>query len=165
MTKYAKYGIIKIVIQNICAMTTDGIRAHGLVIPAKMGCITTNENYTNEVIYMDFATIMKYLEQGFTLEQIEQMRTANEKNTAGKPAGGAASDTAPAADTAPASDPAPASDAAPAWVEGLSKSIEKLTMTMQAQALANTSISAPKDIQTQADEILANIINPTKTKE
>lgn len=110
---------------------------------------------------MDFATIMKYLEQGFTLEQIEQMRTANEKNTAEKPAG----DTAPAAGAAPASDPAPAADTAPAWVDSLSKSIEKLTMTMQAQALANTSINAPKDIQTQADEILANIINPTKSKE
>lgn len=109
---------------------------------------------------MDFATIMKYLEQGFTLEQIEQMKTANEKNTAVKPAGDA-----PAGDAAPASDPAPAADTAPAWVDSLSKSIEKLTMTMQAQALANTSINAPKDIQTQADEILANIINPTKTKE
>lgn len=111
---------------------------------------------------MDFATIMKYLEQGFTLEQIEQMKTANEKNTAGNPAGDAPADPTSAA---PASDPAPAADTAPAWVEGLSKSIEKLTMTMQAQALANTSISAPKDIQTQADEILANIINPTKPKE
>lgn len=108
---------------------------------------------------MDFATIMKYLEQGFTLDQIEQMRTANEKNTA------PASDTAPAADTTPASDPASAADTVPAWVDSLSKSIEKLTMTMQAQALANTSINAPKDIQTQADEILANIINPTKPKE
>lgn len=102
---------------------------------------------------MDFATIMKYLEQGFTLEQIEQMKTANDKNTAAAPAG----------DNTPA-EPAPA-EPAPAWVDSLSKSIEKLTMTMQAQALANTSISAPKDIQTQADEILANIINPTKTKE
>ena len=112
---------------------------------------------------MDFATIMKYLEQGFTLEQIEQMKTANEKNTAAAPA--APSGAAPASDTAPASDPAPAGDTAPAWVDSLSKSIEKLTMTMQAQALANTSINAPKDIQTQADEILANIINPTKPKE
>ena len=100
---------------------------------------------------MDFATIMKYLEQGFTLGQIEQMKTANEKNTA--------------AGSEPAADAAPAADATPAWVDSLSKSIEKLTMTMQAQALANTSISAPKDIQAQADEILANIINPTKPKE
>lgn len=107
---------------------------------------------------MDFATILKYLEQGFTLEQIEQMKTLNDKNTAAAPA-----EPAPAAPAEPA-EPAPA-EPTPAWVDSLSKSIEKLTMTMQAQALANTSISAPKDIQTQADEILANIINPTKPKE
>lgn len=161
MTNYTKYGIIKLVIQNICAMVTAGSGAHGYTIPLKMYCITTNENYTNEVIYMDFATIMKYMEQGFTLEQIEQMKTANEKNAAGSTPAGAA----PAGAAAPETPAEPASDTAPSWVDSLTKSIEKLTMTMQAQALANTSINAPKDIQTQADEILANIINPTKTKE
>ena len=115
---------------------------------------------------MDFATIMKYLEQGFTLEQIEQMKTANEKNTAQAASGTgaqAASDTG--AQAASGAAQAASDNAAPAWVDGLSKSIEKLTMTMQAQALANTSINAPKDIQAQADEILANIINPTNKKE
>ena len=107
---------------------------------------------------MNFATIMKYLEQGFTLEQIEQMKTANEKNTAQAASGTGAQAASGAAQAA-------SDNAAPAWVDGLSKSIEKLTMTMQAQALANTSINAPKDIQAQADEILANIINPTNKKE
>ena len=114
---------------------------------------------------MDFATIMKYLEQGFTLEQIEQMKTANEKNTAAGSEPAADDTPAPAADAVPAAPAAPAADAAPAWADSLTKTIEKLTMTMQAQALANTSMAAPKDIQTQADEILASIINPTFKKE
>ena len=123
---------------------------------------------------MNFATIMKYLEQGFTLEQIEQMKTANEKNTAQAASGtgaqaasgtGAQAASGTGAQAASGAAQAASDNAAPAWVDGLSKSIEKLTMTMQAQALANTSINAPKDIQAQADEILANIINPTNKKE
>lgn len=116
---------------------------------------------------MDFTTIMKYLEQGFTLEQIEQMKTLNDKNSA-QPG---TNDKTPANDnnSQSADSATPTNDtvdnAVPVWADSLGRQIEKLTHTIQAQALANTNIPTPKDIQTQADEILANIINPTKSKE
>ena len=101
---------------------------------------------------MDFTEIMGYLEQGFTLAQIKEMQT---KDTANQQAKADPKQPEP-------SQPEPKTDDTPAWAETLNKTIETLTRTMQAQALAGTNISAPKDIQTQADEILANIINPTK---
>ena len=117
---------------------------------------------------MDFATILKYLEQGFTLEQIEQMKILNEKNSAQT---GAGDITTPNNDdkssvSIDVSKPNETKDdPAPVWADSLSKTIEKLTMTIQAQALSNSSIPAPKDIQSQADDILASIINPTFKKE
>ena len=102
---------------------------------------------------MDFTEIMGYLEQGFTLAQIKEMQTKDAEN-AGK------ADPKQPESAQPI--PEPKTDDTPAWAETLNKTIETLTRTMQAQALAGTSIAAPKDIQTQADEILANIINPTK---
>ena len=97
---------------------------------------------------MDFTEIMNYLEKGFTLEQIKQMQEKDTQNQAQQ--------------TQDNNTPAqPAQPAQPEWVTALNASITKLTHTIQANALSNTSINAPKDIQAQTDDILANIINPT----
>lgn len=117
---------------------------------------------------MDFATIMKYLENGFTLEQIEQMKTLNDKNSAQS-----GTDTktdsenidSQSADSAKS--PTIETDntnSVPVWADSLTKQIEKLTHTIQAQALANTSMNAPKSLEDETSDILANIINPTFNK-
>lgn len=103
---------------------------------------------------MDFTEIMNYLEQGFTLEQIKQMQEKDTQNQAQQ----TQDNNTPAQPETPAQ---PAQPEPPEWVTALNDSITKLTHTIQANALSNTSINAPKDIQAQTDDILANIINPT----
>lgn len=106
---------------------------------------------------MDFTEIMNYLEQGFTLEQIKQMQEKDTQNQVQQ-----TQDNNTPAQPAPPEQPAqPAQPEPPEWVTALNASITKLTHTIQANALSNTSINAPKDIQAQTDDILANIINPT----
>lgn len=117
---------------------------------------------------MDFTTIMKYLEQGFTLEQIEQMKTLNDKNSAQT----GTDDKTPTIDenksqlndSAKSSATDSVDNAVPVWADSLTKQIEKLTHTIQAQALSSTSMNAPKSIDEEANDILANIINPTFPK-
>lgn len=103
---------------------------------------------------MDFTEIMNYLEKGFTLEQIKQMQEKDTQNQAQQ----TQDNNTPAQPESPAQ---PAQPEPPEWVTALNASITKLTHTIQANALSNTSINAPKDIQAQTDDILANIINPT----
>lgn len=110
---------------------------------------------------MNFTEIKELLDRGFTPEQVMQLNAQPEK-----PAAPAASEpeTKQPEPTAPAE---PAAPAAPAGVtadqfNALQNSINELTKTIQANAIANsttTGQSVEKDM-----DILANILNPSIKK-
>lgn len=117
---------------------------------------------------MNFSEIMKYLEQGFTLEQIEQMKSMNDKNTASRTGASIADSATPKNDNPPV-DPVVSDNQAnaqpPEWAVSLNKTIENLTRTMQATALMSATGKEPINASEQADGILASIINPTYGKD
>lgn len=106
---------------------------------------------------MNFSQIMKFLEQGLTVDEIQQIID--------KSAASAGNDTNAAKKETP-SEPKKADtetqNTEPDWVTALNKNISDLTKTMQANAILNSNINATpaKSIDERADEILANILNP-----
>lgn len=113
---------------------------------------------------MKFDEIMKFLDNGLSVSEIQQI--IDKENNTGQPAknadknlndntknsGNSGDDTAGAK-----------AEQAPAWAETLNNSISALTKTMQANAIMNSNINgAMKTVSEQADDILANIINPTQ---
>lgn len=101
---------------------------------------------------MNFSQIMKFLEQGLTVDEIQQII---DKSSA------SANDTK----ETPKEEPKKQDDtqtATPEWAVTLSKNISDLTKTMQANAILNSNLGATpvKTVDERADEILANILNP-----
>lgn len=102
---------------------------------------------------MEFQQALKLLEDGMTLEQVMQLRDAEQK-------GGAADNSN---DDKPAQpDPTPTDtqqEEIPAWAQSLNGNIEKLTRTIQAQAISNSSRDGinTKTTQEQADAVLAGL--------
>lgn len=102
---------------------------------------------------MNFSQIMKFLEQGLTVDEVQQIidkSSANadtDKNTPKEEPKKADNDT---------------QTATPDWAATLSKNISDLTKTMQANAILNSNLSntQTKTVDERADEILANILNP-----
>ena len=109
---------------------------------------------------MNFTEIKELLDRGFTPEQVMQLNAQPEK-----PAPAASEpekkQPEPAAPTAPAAPAAPAGVTADQF-NALQNSINELTKTIQANAIANsttTGQSVEKDM-----DILANILNPSIKK-
>lgn len=104
---------------------------------------------------MEFQQALKLLEDGMTLEQVMQLRDAEQK-------GGAADNSN---DDKPAQpDPAPTDtqqEEIPQWAQSLNGNIEKLTRTIQAQAISNSSRDGinTKTTQEQADAVLAGLFS------
>lgn len=102
---------------------------------------------------MEFQQALKLLEDGMTLEQVMQLRDAEQK-------GGAADNSN---DDKPAQpDPTPTDtqqEEIPQWAQSLNGNIEKLTRTIQAQAISNSSRDGinTKTTQEQADAVLAGL--------
>lgn len=108
---------------------------------------------------MEFQQALKLLEDGMTLEQVMQLRDAEQK-------GGAADNSIN--DKPAAADPTTTDnqqEEIPAWAQSLNGNIEKLTRTIQAQAISNSSRDGinTKTTQEQADAVLAGLFaKPTK---
>lgn len=104
---------------------------------------------------MEFQQALKLLEDGMTLEQVMQLRDAEQK-------GGAAENSNT---DKPAPDPAPTDtqqqEDIPQWVQSLNGNIEKLTRTIQAQAISNSSRDGinTKTTQEQADAVLTGLFS------
>ena len=62
----------------------------------------------------------------------------------------------------PVTEETPAEETIPKWAESLNSNIEKLTKTIQAQAIANSSMPTPKGVQEMADEVLVGLFNKKK---
>lgn len=103
---------------------------------------------------MNFSQIMKFLEQGLTVDEIQQIidKSAGADNGAKKDV---SKEEPKKADTE-------TQEKTPEWVTALNKNISDLTKTMQANAILNSNINAvqTKTVDERADEILANILNP-----
>lgn len=103
---------------------------------------------------MEFQQALKLLEDGMTLEQVMQLRDAEQK-------GGAADNSNN--DKPAAAEPTPTDNQQqediPAWAQSLNGNIEKLTRTIQAQAISNSSRDGinTKTTQEQADAVLAGL--------
>lgn len=102
---------------------------------------------------MEFQQALKLLEDGMTLEQVMQLRDAEQK-------GGAADNSNNDKPEQP--DPAPTDtqqEEIPQWAQSLNGNIEKLTRTIQAQAISNSSRDGinTKTTQEQADAVLAGL--------
>lgn len=101
---------------------------------------------------MEFQQALKLLEDGMTLEQVMRLRDAEQKGAADN------SDT----DKPAQPDPAPTDtqqEEIPQWAQSLNGNIEKLTRTIQAQAISNSSRDGinTKTTQEQADAVLAGL--------
>lgn len=101
---------------------------------------------------MEFQQALKLLEDGMTLEQVMQLRDAEQK-------GGAADNSN---NDKPAQDPAPTDtqqEEIPQWAQSLNGNIEKLTRTIQAQAISNSSRDGitKQTMQEQADAVLSGL--------
>lgn len=106
---------------------------------------------------MNFSQIMKFLEQGLSVDEIQQIID--------KSAAGVSNDTNAAKNDTPSEFQKPDTETqntTPDWVVALNKNISDLTKTMQANAILNSNINATpaKTVDERADEILANILNP-----
>lgn len=102
---------------------------------------------------MEFQQALKLLEDGMTLEQVMQLRDAEQK-------GGAADNSDN--DKPAATDPTPTDNQQediPAWAQSLNGNIEKLTRTIQAQAISNSSRGSinTQTVQEQADAVLSGL--------
>lgn len=110
---------------------------------------------------MEFQQALKLLEDGMTLEQVMQLRDAEQK-------GGAADNSN---NDKPAQDPAPTGtqqqEEIPQWAQSLNGNIEKLTRTIQAQAISNSSRDGinTKTTQEQADAVLAGLFSKPMKEE
>lgn len=109
---------------------------------------------------MEFQQALKLLEDGMTLEQVMQLRDAEQK-------GGAADNSNT---DKPAQDPAPTDtqqEDIPQWAQSLNGNIEKLTRTIQAQAISNSSRDGinTKTTQEQADAVLAGLFSKPMKEE
>ena len=102
---------------------------------------------------MNFSQIMKFLEQGLTVDEVQQII---DKSNAGTNT----------SNETPKEEPKKADNdtqtTTPDWAATLSKNISDLTKTMQANAILNSNLSntQTKTVDERADEILANILNP-----
>lgn len=101
---------------------------------------------------MEFQQALKLLEDGMTLEQVLQLRDAEQKGAADN------SDT----DKPAQPDPTPTDTQqaeVPQWAQSLNGNIEKLTRTIQAQAISNSSRDGinKQTMQEQADAVLAGL--------
>lgn len=101
---------------------------------------------------MNFSQIMKFLEQGLTVDEIQKVidksnESTNNTNTAKEEPKTTDNDT---------------QTTTPDWAATLSKNISDLTKTMQANAILNSNLNVTqtKTVDERADEILANILNP-----
>lgn len=110
---------------------------------------------------MEFQQALKLLEDGMTLEQVMQLRDAEQK-------GGAADNSN---NDKPAQDPAPTDtqqqEEIPQWAQSLNGNIEKLTRTIQAQAISNSSRDGinKQTMQEQADAVLAGLFTKPNKEE
>lgn len=109
---------------------------------------------------MEFQQALKLLEDGMTLEQVMQLRDAEQK-------GGAADNSN---SDKPAQDPTPTDnqqEEIPQWAQSLNGNIEKLTRTIQAQAISNSSRDGinTKTTQEQADAVLAGLFSKPMKEE
>ena len=109
---------------------------------------------------MEFQQALKLLEDGMTLEQVMQLRDAEQK-------GGAADNSIT---DKSAQDPAPTDtqqEDIPQWAQSLNGNIEKLTRTIQAQAISNSSRDGinTKTTQEQADAVLAGLFSKPMKEE
>lgn len=103
---------------------------------------------------MNFSQIMKFLEQGLTVDEIQQIID--------KSAGADSGTKKDVPKEEPKKPDTEKQETTPDWVTALNKNISDLTKTMQANAILNSNISAAqtKTVDERADEILANILNP-----
>lgn len=106
---------------------------------------------------MNFSQIMKFLEQGLTVDEIQQII---DKSATG--AGDNTNATKKDVSDAPKNPDTETQEKTPEWVTALNKNIADLTKTMQANAIMNSNMNgtAMKTVDERADEILANILNP-----
>lgn len=109
---------------------------------------------------MEFQQALKLLEDGMTLEQVMQLRDAEQK-------GGAADNSN---NDKTAQDPAPTDtqqEEIPQWAQSLNGNIEKLTRTIQAQAISNSSRDGinKQTMQEQADAVLAGLFTKPNKEE
>lgn len=105
----------------------------------------------------NFVEIEKLLEKGFTPEQIMSLSAAKGVENTGNETEKEASDSKTEVESK--------SDT-PAWAKSLNDSITSLQRTMQAAALANTSINQPMGVEeAAADALKALIIDPPKKGE
>lgn len=126
---------------------------------------------------MTFTDIMGLLKQGLTYEQVQQIIAQSKQNEQNTQQGtqqttqqttqqATQQNTQQGTQQNTQQNTQQANDQPPAWAEQLNKNISELTRTMQANALYNTNQSGgtPMTIADQADNILANILNPEPPK-
>lgn len=107
---------------------------------------------------MEFRQALKLLEDGMTLDQVMQLRDAEQK-------GGAADNPNNDKPAQPEPDPTPTDiqqqEDIPQWAQSLNSNIEKLTRTIQAQAISNSSRDGinTKSTMEQADAVLAGLFS------
>ena len=109
---------------------------------------------------MDFKQALTFLEQGMTLDEVIQLRDA-EKPKEETPKEDVKEDKKEDVKETPKEE-TPAEETIPKWAESLNSNIEKLTKTIQAQAIANSSMPTPKGVQEMADEVLVGLFNKKK---
>lgn len=109
---------------------------------------------------MDFKQALAFLEQGMSLDEVIQLRDA-EKPKEDEPKETDDKETP----TETPKEETPAEDTIPKWAESLNSNIEKLTRTIQAQAIANSSMPTPKGVQEMADDVLVGLFNKKEGKE
>lgn len=109
---------------------------------------------------MDFKQALSFLEQGMSLDEVIQLRDA-EKPKEDEPKETDDKETP----TETPKEETPTEDTIPKWAESLNSNIEKLTRTIQAQAIANSSMPTPKGVQEMADDVLVGLFNKKEGKE
>ena len=109
---------------------------------------------------MDFKQALTFLEQGMSLDEVIQLRDA-EKPKEDEPK--ETDDKEKPTETP--KEETPTEDTIPKWAESLNSNIEKLTRTIQAQAIANSSMPTPKGVQEMADDVLVGLFNKKEGKD
>lgn len=109
---------------------------------------------------MDFKQALSFLEQGMSLDEVIQLRDA-EKPKEDEPKETDDKETP----TETPKEETPKEDTIPKWAESLNSNIEKLTRTIQAQAIANSSMPTPKGVQEMADDVLVGLFNKKEGKD
>lgn len=109
---------------------------------------------------MDFKQALSFLEQGMTLDEVIQLRDA-EKPKEDEPKETDDKETP----TETPKEETPKEETIPKWAESLNSNIEKLTKTIQAQAIANSSMPTPKGVQEMADDVLVGLFNKKEGKD